>query len=212
MISNPNLHRVPELESQRARRSSTFDHPSRARIYDHLLRVPGDHFRSIARSLGLSLGTTGHHLGVLVDAGLLYARRFDGHRRFFPRGHESQRELNALFEKHWNYRDLRIRVQLAVQRLRDARLCTIAAALGISRQLAAYHLSCLVRDGRALRVGDRYVAQDGLLPARGTSDSLSRDNGERGGASARELRINDQVRFVHEAAPLLVADRPLTLP
>lgn len=178
-------------------RAGSFDHPCRARIYEHLLRVPGDHYRSIARSLGLSLGTAGYHLSVLVHSRLVDVRSLNGRRRFFPRGAGSQAEVNALFEKHWNYRGLRVRVLLAVQRRKDTRLCAIAAALGISRQLAAYHLSHLVKDGLIERIDDRYSARDGASPSLGTSALPHPMNaGGNGGVPVRFPRGDERERLI----------------
>src|SRR5207245_1627713 len=44
-------------------------HPVRRQIYDHLRLLPGDHFRSVARSLRLAVGTARDHLNALVQAG-----------------------------------------------------------------------------------------------------------------------------------------------
>src|SRR6059036_3053830 len=40
-------------------------HPVRRQIYDHLRLLPGDHFRSVARSLRLAVGTSRYHLNAL---------------------------------------------------------------------------------------------------------------------------------------------------
>ena len=50
------------------------NHPVRRRIYDHLRRLPGDHFRSVARSLDLAVGTARYHLDALLRDGLVYRR------------------------------------------------------------------------------------------------------------------------------------------
>lgn len=134
------------------------DHPTRRRIYEHLLSLPGDHFRSIVRSLRLGLGTARHHLDVLARRGLVHEETRNGRRRFYPNGAGAEPQRNRLFEKHWEYRDLRLRVLFAVQRLGDARPVTVGAALGISRQLAAYHLSRLHEAGYLRKAGNRYAA------------------------------------------------------
>ncbi len=125
-------------------RSFTFlDHPTRARIYGHLLALPGDHFRSIVRHLGLGQGTATHHLGVLVKNGLVGVERRNGRVRYYPRGAGSKTDWNALYAKHWEYRDLRLRVLFAMRSLGAAKAAAIARSLGISRQLASYHLERL---------------------------------------------------------------------
>lgn len=132
------------------------DHPTRVRIYEHLLRLPGDHFRSIVRSLRLGIGTTRHHLDVLEKEGLVHSERRNGRCRYYPRGREVHPQLNWLYDRHWNYRDLRTRVLFTVRRLEDARPVTVARTLRISRQLAAYHLEKLEESGYLRRVGGRY--------------------------------------------------------
>ena len=133
------------------------DHPVRRRIYEHLLRLPGDHLRSIARALRLDLGTARHHLDVLVRRGLVVRDDGDGRCRFYPVGDGSHDERNRLFVSHWKYRDLRLRVLMAVGRMKDARPSTVAGSLRISRQLAAYHLSRLEVLGLVRREDGRYV-------------------------------------------------------
>ena len=123
------------------------DHPTRARIYRHLLALPGDHFRSIVRHLGLGQGTATHHLGVLVKNGLLGVERQNGRIRYYPKGAGSKNDWNALYAKHWEYRDLRLRVLFALRSLGGSKAATVARSLGISRQLASYHLEQLVELG-----------------------------------------------------------------
>src|SRR5436309_13699695 len=47
-------------------------HPVRRRIYDHLIRLPRDHFRSVARSLDIAIRTARYHLAALVRERLVY--------------------------------------------------------------------------------------------------------------------------------------------
>jgi predicted transcriptional regulator len=132
------------------------DHPSRRRIYEHLLRVPGDHFRAIVRALRLSVGVVRHHLSVLIRAGLVSLQRAGGRVRYYPRGGAVPAHLAKLYERHWKYRDLRFRVLLSVHALRAAPPAKVARALGISRQLAAYHLSRLAERGQLRFVDGAY--------------------------------------------------------
>lgn len=138
------------------RGTSAIDHPVRRRIYEHLARLPGDHFQSIVRSLQLGHGTASHHLSVLVDRGWLSLEKRSGRARYFPRGLESAPERNRLFLWHWTYRDPRIRVLLAVVVLDEAGPSAVGRQLGISRQLAAYHLGRLVESRLVRREGGRY--------------------------------------------------------
>ncbi len=137
---------------------------ARRRIYEHLLRLPGDHFRAIARSLDLSVGSARHHLTVLVRSGLVYEEDAEGRCRYYPRGGAITTQVVGLYRKHWKYRDLRFRVLLAVHAVREARPSTIARSLGISRQLAAYHLGRLAKQGKVSCRDGTYSPSDRAPP------------------------------------------------
>jgi len=129
-------------------------HPVRRQIYDHLRLLPGDHFRSVARSLRLAVGTARYHLNALVQDGLIYKQGINGRTRYYVSGGEV--EMNRLYARHWEYRDVRVRVLLTVKRMDNAQPAAIAKVLGISRQLASYHLRCLEKAGRVRRHGASY--------------------------------------------------------
>jgi len=126
------------------------------RIYRHLLLLPGDHFRSIVRSLGIAHGTASHHLTVLVRKGLVSVDRPNGRCRYYPRGAGAEAERNQLYQKHWNFRDLRLRVLFVTKNLGAAKAAAVARTLGISRQLASYHLERLVDLGLVSREDGHY--------------------------------------------------------
>jgi predicted transcriptional regulator len=129
-------------------------HPVRRQIYDHLRLLPGDHFRSVARSLRLAVGTARYHLNALVQDGLIYKQGSNGRTRYYVTGGEA--EMNRLYARHWEYRDVRVRVLLTLKRMEGAQPAAIAKVLGISRQLASYHLRCLEKAGRVRRHGVSY--------------------------------------------------------
>lgn len=145
-----------EAEFRRALAIRGVDHPTRKRIYEHLLRLPGDYFRSIVRSVHLGHGTASHHLAVLVREGWLELEKRNGRARYYPKGVASAPDWNDLFVRHWTYRDLRVRVLFAVVALNNAGPSAVARRLGISRQLASYHLNRLVESRVVRREGGRY--------------------------------------------------------
>ena len=134
-------------------RAAGLDHPTRVRIYNHLLILPGDHFRSIIRILRISLGEGRHHLNILVRNGMVREAKADGRCRYYALGEGPVADRNELFAKHWGYRDLRLRVLFMVRQLGEAKPSAVARSLGISRQLAAYHLAKLVDLGLVRRDG-----------------------------------------------------------
>jgi predicted transcriptional regulator len=126
-------------------------HPVRRRIYDHLRRLPGDHFRSVARSLDLAVGTARYHLDALLRDGLVYKEDTNGRARYYLTGGEA--DVNLLYARHWEFRDVRLRIVTTLRRLEKAQPATIARVLGISRQLVSYHLSRLEKTGGVRREG-----------------------------------------------------------
>src|SRR3989442_14204247 len=77
-------------------------HPVRRQIYDHLRLLPGDHFRSVARSLRLAVAPSRSHLTAFVQDGLLYKQEMNGRSRYYGSGREA--EVNRLYARHWEYR------------------------------------------------------------------------------------------------------------
>jgi predicted transcriptional regulator len=61
-----------------------FTNATRRRIYMHLLRTPGDHYRSIQRALDLPNGVLSYHLDRLVKAGVVIVRTVPGRKRYYP--------------------------------------------------------------------------------------------------------------------------------
>ena len=145
--------------------SAFLDHPTRRRIVEHLSLLPGDHFRSIVRSLHLSVGTARYHLGALAKKGFVHPEKMGHKLRYFATARANKPPLNETYRQYWKYRDLRARVWLAVSRSPQARPSTVARALGVSRQLAAYHLNRLAELGLIARSHGRYHALGAEKPA-----------------------------------------------
>src|SRR5205809_7820487 len=63
-------------------------HPIPRRIYDHLARLPGHHFRPAARSLSLPAGTARYHPDALPRDPLLHKQDTHGRPRQYSPAHE----------------------------------------------------------------------------------------------------------------------------
>ena len=126
-------------------------HPVRTRILEHLRVLPGDHLRSIARTLSVSLGDARYHLHVLLRNGLVREQKVRHRARYYATDRQTQAERNDLFRRHWEQRDTRVRVLNAVRVHGGAHASQVARAMGISRQLAAYHLDRLASAGYVAR-------------------------------------------------------------
>ena len=142
----------------------SLEQPTRRRIVEHLRLIPGDHFRSIMRSLQLPIGSTRHHLAVLTKKGFVQSERMAGKVRYFATAAGSGPSMNDTFRQYWKYRDLRARVWSALVRTPDLSPSAVAAAVGISRQLAFYHLRCLVESGLVTHSRGRYRALNRANP------------------------------------------------
>lgn len=101
-----------------------------------------------------------YHLLVLKRESLVRCERIAGKSRYFATTKGQTLEKNDLYKKYWARSDLRARVWSAVLRLPDPRPSSVAAALGLSRQLAAYHLKQLAREGRVVASGGTYLPAD----------------------------------------------------
>lgn len=131
-------------------------HPTRERILQHLRMLPGDHLRSIARVLRMGVGEARYHLHILRKHGLVREEKVRHRVRFYPADSKSEADRNLLFRKHWVHRDLRVRVLHAVKVHGSVRPAQVAKTIGISRQLATYHLSHLTEAGEVVRQGPEY--------------------------------------------------------
>jgi hypothetical protein len=60
--------------------------------------------------------------------------------RYYPLDAESSTGLNDLFARFWKYRECRTLVEIALASGNNAAAGQIAAQVGASRQLVAYHL------------------------------------------------------------------------
>lgn len=137
-------------------RDAPIPHPTRTRILEHLRLLPGDHLRSIARTLQVSLGEVRYHLHVLHRHRQIREDKVAHRARFYVSASGSQAERNELFQKHWQHRELRSRILRAVQTRGSVRPTQVAKSVGVSRQLATYHLTSLSASGHLARDGPLY--------------------------------------------------------
>lgn len=68
----------------RLRGDRLLEHPARSRLVDIVEAHPGIHFQELVRQADKGRGATAHHLGALVDKGLLLRRDVGGYACYFP--------------------------------------------------------------------------------------------------------------------------------
>lgn len=124
----------------RIRKEEALDHPARRELLRLVTAKPGIHLRALVAALG-GFGRTAYHLARLEEFGFVTSRLDGLHRRFYPAGHALDERTTA---------PTRERVLAAVARRPGIHPGGVARVLGLSRQLAAYHVGQLVAAGLVL--------------------------------------------------------------
>src|SRR5438034_11635693 len=99
-------------------------HPVRRRIHEPAVRLPGDHFRSVARSLDIAVGTARYHLAALLRDGLVYREDTNGRARYYVKSGAA--DVNLLYSQHWEFRDVRLRLVGALRLLEQVNRAKIS--------------------------------------------------------------------------------------
>jgi DNA-binding MarR family transcriptional regulator len=136
---------------------------TRGQIYGYIVVHPGDSYVDIKRNLQLNNGTLTHHLNVLERDGLIRSKNQGTRKRFFAAGARVPEDGGGMHEVQQQIlRHLEESGGLAVS--------DVAGVIGISRQLAIYHLRDMNRKGlvrierRAFRIV-AYAESPGIPPS-----------------------------------------------
>ncbi len=76
--------------------SAFLNQSTRVQIYDLIVNNPGINFRGICNSLTLPFGVVQYHVGVLMRAGLVSARRDGRNKRYFESKKFSSKEMKVI--------------------------------------------------------------------------------------------------------------------
>ena len=156
----------------RRKRDELLDHETRGMIRGYLLVHPGDSYSDIRRNLNLSNGTLSYHLTVLEREGIIRSQTRGSRKLFFPREARLPNDGGGMHE-------VQLRMLRAVREVPGLAVTDLAGALGISSQLALYHLRDLAGKGiirferRGLRL--RCYPKEGAGLAQPESDPASKD-------------------------------------
>jgi parallel beta-helix repeat protein len=125
----------------RIRKENLLDQPTRERIYGYIIGNPGAHFGLIKDDLDLGSGQLVHHLKQLEDAHLVYSREDGVKKRFYPadtpKPKRATPNLSSIQDKILNF----IEDNSGIGQKK------LAKSMGISRQVAGYHLLKMERKG-----------------------------------------------------------------
>ena len=110
-------------------------------IRGYILVHPGDSYSDIRRNLGLSNGTLSYHLTVLAREGIVRSHARGSRKLFYPRDARLPNDGGGMHE-------VQIRMLRAIEQIPGLAVTDLAGALGITSQLALYHLRALAKEGR----------------------------------------------------------------
>jgi len=115
---------------------------TRRRIYQHLLKFPGQHLREIGRVLEIAMGTLEYHLHYLVKADLLTTRQDTRYTRYFATTGMSRQDRDVLAMMRQE-----VPRQIAAHLLLDpgAAHATILEQFELSASTLSFHLTKLVK-------------------------------------------------------------------
>ena len=120
------------------RRDDVLDNFTRGEIYAYVRLNPGDTYADIKRNLGLSTGPLTYHLAVLEREELIRSVLRGSRKLFYPRDVQIPENGGGLHA-------LQTRILTALREDPGIAVNELAAALGVSRQVALYHVRKLVR-------------------------------------------------------------------
>ncbi|UCE39600.1 MAG: PKD domain-containing protein [Thermoplasmata archaeon] len=125
----------------RLKKEELLDQPTRYKIYGYVLGNPGAYFLLMKEVLELGSGQLVYHLKQLEEAKLIYSRVDGAKKRFYP-AHVPKlkgglHHLSAIEQKIFGI----IRNNSGIGQKK------IASTMGISRQVAGYHLTQMARKG-----------------------------------------------------------------
>lgn len=123
--------------------SALHEHPVRADLLAAVGASPGVHFSELARRIQVAPGVAQHHLGKLIDAGLVLAVRSGGHTRYFPPGATPQQTVQAQALATAGAAE----VLQAVRARPGISVSDLAAATGRTAGTVSHHLDRLVKAG-----------------------------------------------------------------
>ncbi|TLZ69936.1 MAG: winged helix-turn-helix transcriptional regulator [Methanobacteriota archaeon] len=125
----------------RRKRDELLDHETRGMIRGYILVHPGDSYSDIRRNLALSNGTLSYHLTVLEREGIVHSQTRGSRKLFYPREARLPNDGGGMHE-------VQIRMLRAIEQIPGLAVTDLAGALGITSQLALYHLRALAQEGR----------------------------------------------------------------
>ncbi len=121
-------------------KKDVLDHFIRGQIYGYLVVHPGDNYTTIKRNLDLKNGTLTYHLDVLEREGFVKSQVRGIKRYYYPTGVKMP-------DNGTGFPAIKEDIIRRVEETPGITISDLASLLGVSRQLANYHLRALIREG-----------------------------------------------------------------
>jgi predicted transcriptional regulator len=125
----------------RRKREKVLDRPTRERIYGYIIGNPGAYFGLIKEELDLGSGQLVYHIKQLEEAHLIYSKEDGAKKRFYPADIPKQKSTIPLLS------EIQEKILGIIKDNEGIGQKKIASHLGISRQVAGYHLTKMERKG-----------------------------------------------------------------
>jgi parallel beta-helix repeat protein len=125
----------------RIKKDKVLDQPTRYKILGYIIGNPGAHFGLIKHELELGNGQLADHIRQLARVHLIYSKQDGMKKRFYPTGYPKSEEGETLLT------DIQEKILGIINKNSGISQKKVASKIGISRQVAGYHLSKLEREG-----------------------------------------------------------------
>jgi len=124
--------------------SSLLNQTTRMDIYNFVKANPGVHFRALSNYLGMPIGVLQYHLGLLVNAGLLFTYQDGRYKRYFESKRFNETEMKIVsFLRH----ETAGKILLALLEKPQTTHKDLAAQLNISSQALSWQMNRLEQMG-----------------------------------------------------------------
>ncbi|MEE9151980.1 MAG: PKD domain-containing protein, partial [Thermoplasmata archaeon] len=125
----------------RIKKEKLLDQPTRHKIHGYIIGNPGAHFGLIKQDLGIPNGQLVHHLRQLTRAHIIYSHVDGSRKRFYPVDFPKPKNDRFYFS------DTQERILGIVEENSGISQKNVASSVGISRQVACYHLTKMEQKG-----------------------------------------------------------------
>jgi len=117
------------------RREHLLEHRVREKIFTHISKNPGAHYRGLMSDLNLKMGVLTHHLNMLEQQSFIKSFQDGMYRRFYP--------LNAKIETGLILSDVQEKILQTIKSKPGISQTGIASNLGLARKVVNYHIKIL---------------------------------------------------------------------